>query len=607
MRYGKLPKALVIEWEIDVNVPLKDVWYFASNTDKINQAIGSGAVEYREEPNPKGGSFLYGKTSNSGIISEYREYPYEWIENCCVSVYREYSKGPVKKMIFESQFTENEKGFCVKFILQFELSSIIYKPFVIWEAKKNAIPRFKKAFAQLEEFGKGKSQIPFPTHGFIPLSSDPERFQELYQKFSYLKGEEDLKKKIAKFLLDTPGPELVKIKPYVVAKNINASKKNVLEFFLRLTREGFMDMNWDLLCPSCRGPKSSSHHLSELQQEVHCPTCNIDYSGEFDKSVELTFTPTEKIRKVEGAVFCFGGPGNTPHFKIQWRVLPKKVEKLSYTLEEGTYRIYSLQRKESILIDVKKEYPIVNSISYPSNQEKIESSPGKVELILSHDDSEEILVRLEKTAWLDDVATAFEVTSFQEFRDLFSFEALRPGQEIAVKNIAILFTDLKGSTKFYNEKGDAYAYKIVSDHFDILMQKARELDGAIVKTIGDAVMAIFTNPVQSLLYAISIHKEIKNLNSKNGNPESISLKVGIHIGPAIAVTMNEKLDYFGSTVNLAARTEGQCNGNDIVITKQLFDYPGIQEELEKANLTFEHFFANVKGFSDSYPMVRINL
>ncbi|MCB1177817.1 MAG: adenylate/guanylate cyclase domain-containing protein, partial [Leptospiraceae bacterium] len=177
-------------------------------------------------------------------------------------------------------------------------------------------------------------------------------------------------------------------------------------------------------------------------------------------------------------------------------------------------------------------------------------------------------------------------------------------QEIGVKNIAILFTDLKGSTRLYNEKGDAFSYKVVSDHFDILIENAYKHEGAIVKTIGDAVMAIFLNPLNAIEYAINIQSSIDDLNEKL-EEKFVSLKVGIHYGPALAVTMNEKLDYFGTTVNLAARTEGQCKGDDIVITKTLYNYPGVVEMLMEKKVKLEEFQTEIKGFDRSYSMVRI--
>ncbi len=58
----------------------------------------------------------------------------------------------------------------------------------------------------------------------------------------------------------------------------------------------------------------------------------------------------------------------------------------------------------------------------------------------------------------------------------------------------MLFTDLKSSTQLYREIGDATAFGRVMNHFDVVKKLIAEEDGALVKTIGDAVMAVFRRP-----------------------------------------------------------------------------------------------------------------
>src|SRR5437016_12423907 len=111
---------------------------------------------------------------------------------------------------------------------------------------------------------------------------------------------------------------------------------------------------------------------------------------------------------------------------------------------------------------------------------------------------DEQLFILERTVWSDEAATAAEVTALQVFRDLFASEALRPGEQISVGTLTVLFTDLRNSTQMYREIGDATAFGRVMNHFDVLRKAIAENDGAIVKTIGDAVMAVFRSAASAL-------------------------------------------------------------------------------------------------------------
>ena len=200
---------------------------------------------------------------------------------------------------------------------------------------------------------------------------------------------------------------------------------------------------------------------------------------------------------------------------------------------------------------------------------------------------------LERLAWSDQAATAAEVTALQIFRDLFASEALRPGQQISVGTLTILFTDLRHSTQLYREIGDAPAFGRVMNHFDVLKKAIAEEDGALVKTIGDAVMAVFRHP-PSALKAMLRAQQILAAPPDGGSP--LTLKAGIHTGPCIAVTLNDRLDYFGSTVNMAARLEGLSTGNDVIISHALYDDPEVRALINSEELTAKPFDVELKGF-----------
>jgi class 3 adenylate cyclase len=211
-------------------------------------------------------------------------------------------------------------------------------------------------------------------------------------------------------------------------------------------------------------------------------------------------------------------------------------------------------------------------------------------------DAEQLLI-LERMAWNDQAATAAEVTALQIFRDLFSSEALRPGEQISVGTLTVLFTDLRNSTKLYREIGDATAFGRVMNHFDVLKREIAEEDGALVKTIGDAVMAVFRSPAAALRAMLRAQQFLA------APPEGImplTLKAGIHTGPCIAVTLNERLDYFGSTINMAARLEGLSTGHDVIVSAEVHGDAEVRELLGAAsnNLQAAPFEIELKGFAE---------
>jgi class 3 adenylate cyclase len=133
------------------------------------------------------------------------------------------------------------------------------------------------------------------------------------------------------------------------------------------------------------------------------------------------------------------------------------------------------------------------------------------------------------------------------------------------------------------------------NHFDVLKKAIAEEDGALVKTIGDAVMAVFRHP-PSALKAMLRAQQILAAPPDGGSP--LILKAGIHTGPCIAVTLNDRLDYFGSTVNMAARLEGLSTGNDVIISGALYDDPEVRELIESTDLEASPFDVELKGFEN---------
>ena len=208
----------------------------------------------------------------------------------------------------------------------------------------------------------------------------------------------------------------------------------------------------------------------------------------------------------------------------------------------------------------------------------------------------ELAALIEDRTWTREALTAPEVISLQAFRDLFAAATLRPGDEAGVSQVALLFTDLQGSTALYERVGDAAAFNIVREHFALLAGIVRDHDGAVVKTIGDAVMAAFGDPANAVKAALAMQAAIAGRH--------LVLKLGVHVGPSVVVTLNDRLDYFGSTVNMAARLQGQSRGGDIVLSRAVADDPAVKPLLRAVPAREES--VPLKGFAEPVRFLRLS-
>jgi len=365
-------------------------------------------------------------------------------------------------------------------------------------------------------------------------------------------------------------------------------------------------LRWELLCPSCRGTADSHAHLDEVHNSAHCAFCNMDFTANFDQQVEVTFRPNAAVRVIpERFTFCIAGPQSGPHIRAQETVSAHKELALQTVLDLGQYDLKASGTTQILPITVADDGAPEFAIDLAENgwsKNEAYLAPRLALRVLNRTAFSQALT-LSRAAWRDDIATAADVTSLQVFRDLFAREALRPGEEIGIESVTLMFTDLRNSTRLYRQIGDASAFGRVRQHFEILEQAIAAEGGAIVKTIGDAVMAVFRQPTAALKAIQAAHAEIQ----RTGADPMLYLKIGIHRGPCIAVTLNDRLDYFGSTVNITSRFPGLATGGEVIISEIVLNDPEVQALLKEKKLAAQMFKSDVKGYDEPFDLWRIKL
>lgn len=316
----------------------------------------------------------------------------------------------------------------------------------------------------------------------------------------------------------------------------------------------------------------------------------------FDHNIEVVFKPNPSVRKVDfSAAFVM-----SQHIAAL-RSLPVNVQ-----LERGRYtlRASNLPGSISLVADaagMSKADLRVTSFGWPPEQQSVSLQP--VLTLINATDAAQTF-QLERTAWSDQASTAADVTALQVFRDLFASEVVRPGEEISIGSVTLMFTDLRDSTRLYRRIGDASAFGRVREHFDVLGQAIAAEGGAIVKTMGDSVMATFRYPIAALRAVWHAQTKI----AEYGEP-MLWLKVGIHKGPCIVVNLNDRLDYFGSSVNIAARLPAFSTGGELIFTEEVNDEPEVQEFLMRnVKLGALHpFTGNIKGFDEPFTLWKLKV
>lgn len=598
-------RELNYRWEYNLKASPEKLWPFVADTNRFNRDTGVPSVEAAKTTRQRlRNARRRLRLSVFGIAVEWEEQPFEWVRPYRFGVKRTYTKGPMTELRALAELERLTDGG----------TRLVYSVTIKPRSRLTALPvwlqikfvnsrRFARAFKNYDKFATAEAHAPQLSVELEPAAS--ERFPVIKSKLVADGADAEVADRLLNFVQTADDFSVARIRPYTLADDWKMPRRAVLETCLRSTRHGLLDLQWELLCPLCRGAQETDHSLREINSKIHCDTCRIDFTVNFDRFVEVTFRPNALLRQVEDRDYCMGSPQRTPHIVAQQLLPPHTVRSLSLPLETGRYRLRALELSGGQDVSVSENgngsaHVSVSEAGWPVDELKLATQSS---LELENGTSAEQLLILEHLAWSDQSATAAEVTALQIFRDLFSNEALRPGQQISVGTLTILFTDLRHSTQLYREIGDATAFGRVMNHFDVLKKLIAEEDGALVKTIGDAVMAVFRRPVSALRAMLSAQQM---LAAPADGSAPLTLKAGIHTGPCIAVTLNDRLDYFGSTVNMAARLEGLSTGNDVIISKALYDDPEVRELVQSGNLEAKPFDIELKGFElERFELLRI--
>jgi class 3 adenylate cyclase len=433
------------------------------------------------------------------------------------------------------------------------------------------------------------------------------RFKSLSETVIRQGTNASLMNRLEDFLDRADGLSVQRIRPYALADRWHVDRRAVLEMFLRATRAGVLDMSWDLLCPSCRGMTEGHTNLGDVRGTSHCSTCQIDFTVNFDHNIEVIFRPNPSVRPVDfEAAFCAGSPQLQPHVVMLQTLSALHSLPVPIQLERGRYALRASNVPGSISLyadaDGRSQLDLrVSPFGWSPEQQRVSFHPT---LLLINATEGESTFQLERTAWSDQASTAADVTALQVFRDLFASEVVRPGEEISIGSVTLMFTDLRDSTRMYRVIGDASAFGRVREHFEILEKSIAAEGGSIVKTMGDAVMATFRHPVDALKSVWNAQSEI----AQHGEP-LLWLKAGLHMGPCIVVNLNDRLDYFGSTVNIAARLPNFSKGGELILSETFYNDPEIQDFLAQnvANSSLECFTGDVKGFDEPFTMWKVRV
>lgn len=412
---------------------------------------------------------------------------------------------------------------------------------------------------------------------------------------------------------------LFRVNPFALAKQRDLDPAEAVDLMLHATAHGLFEMDWLLVCPRCACAVGSFARLQAVMRHFRCPECRSHYEAAMDDYIAIYFNVSRQIADTRyhhpaglepfDYMFTFRAvrEGHVADGRryVDWirstlrgcsRLDPGTTLRLEMQAEPGALEGFSSDLAAGFVLEVGPERatePQVIRLSYDGNgyqpeQASIAAGPVIVEITNNSDFQgvvaiiqfeAELLAQPQELLRFDPYLTGKHLLTSQTFKSLFRSEVVGGAQGLAIRDIALLFTDIKGSTALYQRIGDLNAFQLVQQHFDWLRDATVRQGGAVVKTIGDAVMAAYPDAAHAVAAALDMRGAVERFNHEQPD-RAVALKIGIHHGAAIAVTLNDELDYFGQTVNIASRVQALAGAAEICLTDEVWAYPGVQDLLK---------------------------
>jgi len=433
---------------------------------------------------------------------------------------------------------------------------------------------------------------------------------------------------------------LYRINPVQFATDKSIAEAEAIDLFLHACVAGLFDMDWLLVCPMCSDVVESFRSLRKLHTHFHCHLCQSDYDAALDDYIAVTFTVSPAVRSIRfhqpdtlsawDFVFHYKlTPGGMLPDGVPWREAAKGLVRVLTRIDPGSAVNLEVDAAEGALLgqdfesDAQFFFPVASAAGATPSHVPVMLDGGRCVAATTAIAPGKVVFDVRNAGRLPVVFGILQLpmASFerprlrftpslsgkrllmtQTFRDFFRSEVISATEGIAVLDVTLVFTDLKGSTALYERIGDLNAYIQVQRHFQHLLDATIRHNGAVTKTIGDAVMAAFSTSADAVQAALEMREAVDQLNRDRPQRDFI-LKIGVHRGASIAVTLNDRLDYFGQTVNIAARVQNLADGDEICITEDVYGAPDVADIIAPYRVTKSE--AELKGVSKAMSVYRL--
>ena len=578
---GETSKVMAYDIELSLRSAPAQLWPYVSNTERLNRAVGIRAVDYHWQESVQGRE-LRGQMHTPGMAINWRESPFEWVAPQRMGVLREYDNGPLEWVRYTVQLNARPNGTLLRHRIEVLPRGLLGKAAVAVEIGLRMRRGLERVYRSIDDYVQTSQLAAGSTIGVTvvdPFESPPKldavQAGRLAAGRAALLGrgvDGEVAEALCNYLRLAPAQAVASIRPRVLAREYRLSARKMLEACFYGAKDGLLNMLWNVLCPRCRVPASMEESLGALKEHAHCEACALDYDVDFGRSIEVVFAAHPSIRKGEQRTYCIGGPANRPHVLAQVRLAAGARFAFDLALPEGNYQIAARELPTAWAFAVTAAAPL-SQWEVPLRKGLPATLPrtlrsGRQQITVSNDYDNEVVVRIEQTSGQRDAVTATEAACSSLFRELFPGELLAPGLLLNTDDVALLQVALHDPWRHSDEVA---VFVALNELVTTLAAEAQQEGGAVVKTLGDGVLATFPDMVAAAAAARRLLL----------GPSGGRYRAAVHGGAALVTSIDDRLDYFGRVLRDCQQLLASAEAGELVLSEHAQSLPAALAVVEQ--------------------------
>lgn len=574
-------------WQWQLGCRPEELWPLIADEFKLCHALGlntPGEADAKSKSSASGkqASALERTLSNSLHLACAPDFT--WVQNHELNAYLKFYSKLIHAIKMTIRVEENNHGCAVHHHVSVYPTSLIGKlstPLLIGKAMREHL---QSSYETIEEYLASEAG-PAYAENISQISPAAQlHVDEAAEHLADLGFRESWIRHLIACIAYEPDARAKSIEPYAFANQHSLPVDRAIDLLLSAVKEQLLSFQWRLRCPRCADVRYLREHLKLIPPVGHCSRCDIHFSTHLHKNVELAFKPHRHVRRIEAKKADSVDPLTRTQEYMRVVIEPAGQKSIELDLPPGKYRIRSSNtgpsqwyhldvtstKQAQVHVLVFDERLEVNSaIHYGKHKLKVQNSSAVKQLVIF----ESINARSR-------MLLANRVLTNQHFHALFPGETVSEESPAPIGPLALLVADVAGSTLLYECMGDEASYRLIREFYQFVEKNIRACEGAIIKGVGDYIMAAFVNPVRAVKAGLRIRENLDTFNATLGTSDQLRVRLALHYGPCMAINMSQTIDFFGHSVNTASALQHLSDEEDLILSEEAWAIPELRHFLE---------------------------